>query len=110
MTATCADVSYGLSDLGAGDFWITAQRASLTHFTVPIFIETLWLWVAEKVHEEKHTASFRDMVFSLFRPLDPTVWALIGAPNAPSNVLSDAHNLCRRCGYWSRHSQIVVHS
>ena len=47
------DVSKGLVDVAASNFYMTSERASLTGFTSSLFVDSFYLWSA-RPKEDSH--------------------------------------------------------
>ena len=84
FTATVRDVQSGLSDMGVGPFWITAERLRMTAFTVPFVFDQTYL-VVERPSEDK---SWSYQTSKVFEPFASTLWLLVGFTILAAALLS----------------------
>ena len=75
QTRAVLDVNKGLVDVSATNFYVTSERASLTGFTLSLFIDSFYLWSARPREDTSVLAQFD----KVFRPFDWSFWLAFGA-------------------------------
>ena len=73
-TAAAMDVGGHVSDLAAGAFWVTRERTEIVTWSVPIYTDTIYLWVPRPAAAE---LTFWMAAGRVFEPFSGGLWALL---------------------------------
>ena len=72
-TATVFDVTKKVVDMGASDFWLTAERTAMTAFASAFSIDLHHLWVLRPTKDD----SFLTVASKVFVPFSNNLWLLL---------------------------------
>ena len=73
-TASVHDVKNGISDFGASNFWATSDRLKMTPFTVPLYVDEVYLWIENPAIDE----SLATKMWTVASPFAGTLWLSLG--------------------------------
>jgi hypothetical protein len=73
-TASVLDVQNGLSQVGASNFWVTAERLKMAPFTVPLYVDEVMLWIKNPVVDD----SVGTKMWTVAAPFSDGLWVALG--------------------------------
>ena len=83
-TAAVLDVGGDVVDFAASDFWVTAVRADLAAFSVPVSTDQMYLWVPRNQGSQE---SIWTRAGRVFWPFSPSLWTCVVAAVVLMSVL-----------------------